>query len=446
MNQPSSLTIVKFSKLEYLLFFLTIFSIFLPAGAQSTVSFLLLFWWIRGKGWRVAKADTGESSWWRALRAYCPSWYTLVLGTAALGLFSFISVVGQRFVGPVDFSDFGNACQSLFRLIAKQGLYGCAMITAFILAEKRGWRFDAVRKPLVVLLVIYCFYMLLQRHFGFDWLHGFNAKIGPHRYADGIYRPAGFTSHPLSLAFAVMSPALMMAARAIYDKSQSIKARRLDSAIAVLLFGIIVLSATRWVMVVYMVTLAGIAMPVLKKHWGKVLGVIALAVIALLVEQNLLKRFLEPFMIEGDLAARFPRTVFWRVHWNLFTEWPLFGAGFPMNDATLTQHYIRYGYGAAAEKYNAHNMFLQQLANFGLAGLVGFLCYLAAQIKAARQLLPGWQRSAYFMVICAAILGCLMENSFRDHESLYSLWICLSIIISSSMRERDEAASLGSLP
>ena len=432
MNQDNSTTIVKFSKMEYLLFFLAVFSAVLPAGAQSSVSFLILLWWFRLKGWRVALGGEGQHGWWRDFSKYCPSWHRLLLGTVVLGGMSVCAVVGQRLFGPLDFSDFGKAIVSLIRLIGKQGLYGCAMITAFMAASKRGWRFESIQKPLAIILVIYCLYMLLQRYFGFDWLHGFHAKIGNNRFADGIYRPSGFTSHPLSLAYATLSLGLVAAARTLFNTDAPARVRCWDGVLAGLFFSIIVLSATRWVMAVFILIVLGAGLPFLRKYWIRVLAFATFIVAMLIFEQSLIKRFMEPFLIDGELGQRFPRLVFWQVHAKLFADWPWFGAGFPMKESALMQHYIDYGFGSAMEKYNAHNIFLQQLADLGLVGFIGFLAFMGAHFVAARQLLPGWQRTAFFMLIWSGLIGGLMQNSFRDHEYMYVWWLAISLVISSN--------------
>jgi O-antigen ligase len=70
----------------------------------------------------------------------------------------------------------------------------------------------------------------------------------------------------------------------------------------------------------------------------------------------------------GNIPNRF---TFWRVHWQMFKDSPLWGQGYShLSSGVRIMYYDALGYKDFPERFNAHNMFFETISNIGILGTV----------------------------------------------------------------------------
>ena len=142
----------------------------------------------------------------------------------------------------------------------------------------------------------------------------------------------------------------------------------------------------------------------------------------------MLGRFSEVFSQTSPLTTRFPRLVFWQIHWQIFTDQPWFGATMAGLDDALTAYYTAAGYHD--NMYTAHNLVLQSLADTGAVGFSGLAWWFLALFVARRRLsrLLGSAQGIGYLAAGTALCA-LMQNNLRDSAYVYALWYFLSLLI-----------------
>jgi O-antigen ligase len=115
----------------------------------------------------------------------------------------------------------------------------------------------------------------------------------------------------------------------------------------------------------------------------------------------------------------------------MFLDAPVFGCGFSWRDAMLEPMYAKFGVGPGQPMMNAHNMFLQMLADSGVLGFAGFLAMLASVWESLK-------RAHYKLVGMAFLMGLILtglfQNHLRDSEFLYACWVFLALLIAQTMK------------
>jgi O-antigen ligase len=120
---------------------------------------------------------------------------------------------------------------------------------------------------------------------------------------------------------------------------------------------------------------------------------------------------------EGPLGDR---PFFWHVYLAMWRDSPFLGQGyFAVEHGLRTHYYMREGFEALRDKFNAHNIFLEVL---GISGLLGFFAYLVVcvllwiNLKVLAGLSP--QRrfilQALGVAFAANLLHGLTQNTFFD--------------------------------
>ena len=228
------------------------------------------------------------------------------------------------------------------------------------------------------------------------------------------FRPRGFYSHPLTLAYA----AFILWPLAINWLFKSIR----DYWPWIFAIGIL---ACVWFTRSRTIQLAAFGIFAWNGFFslkGKlrrfVLGLGLTFVSAVIIVPNACtQKFVKTFSKVGvDKHSDYPddRLAFWHVHWNMVKERPITGHGFTLDTAYRLPYYKEIGLEGFSKPYEAHNMFLQLLANGGVVGLTCFLIWLFWYIWFAfkqsssfiRQV--GWQTFSSF-----ALVG-LTQNAFQD--------------------------------
>jgi O-antigen ligase len=297
------------------------------------------------------------------------------------------------------------------------------------LAARRGWAPREIGLWLAGFMLINVAYAFVQRYTGIDWTHGIGTQLPPNRFAYGVYRINGFMGHPLTLAYNLM---LMTCAAGalLFPLRQSLDGRErlawwIVAAAATLE---LLISGSRFVLLVIPAVLVVQAgrriVPYLK--W---IMPAAVAIAAFLWwEGSIVGRFGEVFDQTVPLTERFPRLVFWQLHWQMFLDHPVAGVSLAGADRAMDAYFSAIGRRDIVN--TAHNVFLQALADSGLVGFVGLLGLLAGLVVSAsraRRLLR--HASGLGLLVTATVLSGLMQNNLRDSEFLYALWFFAALVL-----------------
>lgn len=135
-----------------------------------------------------------------------------------------------------------------------------------------------------------------------------------------------------------------------------------------------------------------------KSHWKEIaIGLGVLLVVGVLF-LNVGSSFMKERLISFEKLENDERIRRYKISYDIFKEYPIFGVGFANKDEVRINKYIEHDFKvAASEKYNAHNQFLEYLSVNGIIGGViylgvfGYLFYLA------------WSKKQYYF-LCVMIL------------------------------------------
>lgn len=416
---------------------LSIVPIFLPIFSGYTMGVLLLIW-------------LGVSGEWRGLFDYFfrtksndsnSSDQECLFKDISRGLLCFFICIIVSMILAHLFSNFsttiGKTFKEFFHLFLKHFLLWFALAGGVVALYRRGLRPSALGRWFVIVLSIHLIYVLTQRYTGIDLVHGFGATLPPNRFAYGVYRVSGFMSHPLTLAYNLGLVMLVSG----YFAFTSVAHRKTWLVVLTLSFLNILFTGSRWPLAAVFMTffiLSGIqsvrnasfARIIYRYKWYIVFCV-AIISLGVWLEGSIISRMHEVFDPNVPLTKRFPRLVFWAVHWQMFLDHPWYGVGLPGMEQALEAYYQ--AFPAAEEKYSAHNIFLQTMADFGSIGVAGLFLFLGSMYRAAKRaeekksLINNSLGIKLFLL--ATIIFALFQNTLRDSEYLYSFWLLLSFIL-----------------
>lgn len=324
---------------------------------------------------------------------------------------------------------FYDAFHAAVRMGIKWGLLWFVLAHGMLIAARRGWAAREIGLTLAAGMVVTLVYCVAQRYTGIDWTHGLDARLGPHRFAYGVYRISGFMGHPLTLAYNLMlmvltALALSWPLAGACDR----KERWAWGVVAAAGVAILLISGSRFVLLVVPAVVVLAEGGRLAKHFKWVVLAVGVLGLALWWEGSVVGRFGEFFDQSAALTERFPRIVFWQVHLRMFLDHPVAGVTQAGLDQAMAAYYAAAG---RPEMINtAHNVFLQTLADSGLigaAGLLGLLWGLVVAARRARQLLG--HASGVGLLLAATVLSGMMQNNLRDSEYVYALWFFLALLL-----------------
>lgn len=393
--------------------------VLLPVSAQYALAFWAVCWLATGNRWRDAWGLSGRGEGSASYRSRVRPVHVGVAIYLGLMLIAAIVAMGT--------STYPASARETFRearhLILKQGMLWVIISSAFGAALARGWTPRRALLPLAVFCGLYVAYMIAQRWTGIDWIHGFSATLPAGRFSYDVWRPNGLMGHPLTLAFNAGLLAVTLAAvgfgGGVWWMCQGL---------AVL---VVILTASRWPLGVTIGMLAVLLMSGLRRAWAWGTGGAIFLAAAVYCEGSLLRRTLEIFQNSASLAKRFPRVAFWEVHWRIFVDQPWAGVGIAAPDNALMDYYAASGYNDLQEKYSAHQIFLQTMADSGIIGLAGLLALLTGIGWAARRSrgIPRVSSRGLWATLVATCLFGLMQNNLRDTEYLYAVWFCVALAV-----------------
>ncbi len=424
----------------------------LPAGAQATLTGIVgpRFLWIRG--WKPLLGPWPDHPAMPKLRKILIGlWHGILLLLAA----QILLLLGQLVRTFLARDSLTLTLTSHLRLLGKQGFYGTFLILTFILTAKSFYEhrlmlFTWQARALLVASILLGLYMLGQRTWGWDWIHGFQAKIGEHRFAYGVYRASGLMGHPLSLAYNCMLLSLVSFAQGLWMFRWDRRQAWTWLLISAVNLGLIALTGSRYPLALTV----GLMLLAILLHTGignrqNILGLGLLAFVMMsaifLFDPVMMGRIQEVLDPKVPLEQRFDRWIFWKVHLQIFMDHPWLGTGLANYDRLLLDYYDQAGYTHIERKYTAHNILLQTLADSGIVGSLTLLVLFAVLFRAAYRMLKDFRHQGFLMIALGTVLGGLLQNTLRDSEYLYALWtsmgLCCGCLIAGGVPDESNGRS-----
>ena len=419
-------------KIWSVLFVMLIMAQFLPVFSGYGTTLFILFWIFASGLWRRTRVTTLDVD-HAFQRIVVPIHAGVVFHAAAMVLAGLIAVWTSPWSG-----GFQAALDELRHWSLKSGVVWFVLATAFTLAWMVGWRPRRLVAIWLTVATINLAYMLLQRWTGVDWAKGIDATLGPHRFAYGVYRVSGFMGHPLSLSYnlvmmLVVSTGLLFATSGCISKTP----RWQKAGLVGILTLSLVVTGSRWPLLVALLAIFLTWARVLWR-WRLQLFVAACCFAGILwLEGSIIGRILELFGPQQNFAQRFDRIVFWKAHWQMFLDYPIAGIGMAAGQEAKLHYYNLVG--GSDKLYQAHNTFLQTLADSGLIGLTGLTGFFVGLSLAARRALKDFGSPMVLAILIATILSGLFQNNLRDSEFMFALWMAVLIAAMSVLPEAHNA-------
>lgn len=199
----------------------------------------------------------------------------------------------------------------------------------------------------------------------------------------------------------------------------------------------LVLNQTRAVQLGVVVGLAAVA--ALRPRWRKAFGVVFLAGVAIAAASEFLvpggRSLRDLSSLQGPQAARL---TLWSVAWRMFRDHPWTGAG-PGQYRTLFSAYFPGKLDGEGNWGNAHDLFLHQAAERGLAGLFALGAVVAAlgvevrsQVRADAD---GW--ALWSLAACVAFLVMNVTETAFQTEQVATLFLVLVLLPSAGRPARE---------
>ncbi len=407
---------IPLSEWELSLLFIFIISIVLPPAPQAISTTLVAFWFIYRRGWQTLFSDQNSQLRLRLLK---------IIGLG-IGLSTLCHIIGLIAQYTSSNSDFFTIFRGYFRLIGKQGIWGIFMIMALHYAKIRGFTLQTLNRALILAITLLFLYMLAQRYWGIDWVHGFSAKIPDNRFSSGVYRAAGMMSHPLSFSYNAALLSLIFLGYLYYSPTTK-QQQMIWGLCGILTFFTLLLSNSRWPTIICL--FLGLFLVFVKNKTiffkKKFLAVVLLlGTVTIFATKD---RVSEILVGSGSIQDRVPRLVFWEVHWHIFKEHPIIGIGYVGKEVPTVDQYNKLGYNSIERKYAAHNIFLQTLADSGIVGFLGLASLLGCLTFSSMMLFRRVGNPLLLVITAFTMLGGLMQNNLRDSEYLFALWLAIGI-------------------
>jgi len=318
--------------------------------------------------------------------------------------------------------------RELKHFILKSGILWFALSGAILGAIASGWRVRDSAKIWLGLLTINFIYMVVQRYTGINWSAGFGEVLGPHRFAYGVYRVSGFMGHPLSLSYNLVLITVIVAGFCLRGGVQkSVEGIRVWVALLCVALASLFVTGSRWPLVAAIIAVAA---PELTRIWKWRWHVAGLTVgfgVLLYFEGSILGRMSEIMAPGQTFAQRFDRIVFWQAHWRMFLDHPLFGVGIAAPEAAKVHYYNLVG--GSDKLYQAHNIFLQTLADSGIVGFAGLAALVLGFLVATLRSFGASGARGMLMLLAAILLCGLLQNNLRDSEFLFALWLGTCLVL-----------------
>jgi O-antigen ligase len=248
-------------------------------------------------------------------------------------------------------------------------------------------------------------------------------------------RARGFYSHPLTFAYAFLA-LLPVAVHHLRLRLQSGARGHWQAwAILALVLWLVASSLSRVAIVVgfgyVALSAASFGLNATQKKIG--FGVALAILVGLAVFPNPIReRMQQSFAGSGeDKHTHYSddRLAFWDAHWLMVKERPWTGHGVKLDGAYRAPYYEKLGLGDFEKQYEAHNQWLQTLAETGIIGLVLFvLWHVSWIVNLARRSGLAWWRHPGAQSLLLIGVGGMTQNAFQDAEVRFTLTCILAFI------------------
>jgi O-antigen ligase len=199
--------------------------------------------------------------------------------------------------------------------------------------------------------------------------------------------------------------------------------------------GAIYFSMSRTVQVLTLVIFAWNIL-ILKKRVVRyaALGFMLLGIIAILGTDNLVSHRLKNMVRGGgtqwseDTYSHYPddRLAFWDIHWQMIKERPLIGHGVGMNQEYRRPYYEAMGLKDFKKPYEAHNQFIQIVAEGGFIAVIFFGLWIFNLFRSFEDQSP-MVTEIRNQTLVVFILGGMTQNAYHDSEVRYALMVVLAL-------------------
>ncbi len=410
----------------------------LPIFAGYTFAFILLICLFVSGLWRrlalIARKQpncpevvSGDPT-WQASASLRP----MTLGCLALVLGHLIAALTGIVLSPWT-KPLGPSLGAWVHTAIKYGLLWCTLATGILAASFYGWRLRNAGRIMFWWLFALLIYVALQHWTGIDVVHGINAKLGPHRYAYGVYRVSGLMGHPLTFAYNLMLVCLASLAMSWGRQGSFGYNEKWWLGCFLLSSFMLLISGSRYVLLVVMATLLICERRRIWQLRKQIIPIIVGAFAILWLEGSALSRFTEIFSQNQSIEERFPRFVFWKLHWRMFLDHPI--SGVTRSGLQDAMHAYFVSIGKHDTVYEAHNLFLQYLADTGLVGFTGLLIWIVSVLVGLHRLPLSNSRGIRYLLV-ATLLTALMQNNLRDSAFVYALWFYLGALVVDGSMDR----------
>jgi O-antigen ligase len=403
----------------------------LPIFAGYTFAFVLLTLLLLTGTWRLLTLNLEDlpatlsppynSSVQNALAVLRP----LSLGCLGLVFAHLLSALAGVILSPWA-KPLGPSLATWSHTAVKYGLLWFTLTAGMLAASLYGWQLKQAGKLMFWWLFALFIYVIFQHWTGIDWVHGLSARLGPHRFAYGVYRVSGFMGHPLTFAYNLMLVCLVSLAMAWRQSDAGDKNRVWWIGCFFLSLGMLLISGSRFVLIVIGATILICEGRRLWQLRWRIVPILVGVLAILWLEGSALSRFTEVLTDNQSLEERFPRLVFWKLHWRMFVENPIAGVSRSGLQDAMQAYFVSIGKHDTV--YEAHNLFLQYLADTGLVGFAGLAFWIVGLLIGWSRLAPKSSKGMSYLAV-ATLLSALMQNNLRDSAFVYALWFYLGALV-----------------
>lgn len=252
------------------------------------------------------------------------------------------------------------------------------------------------------------------------------------------HRARGFFSHPLTLAYLILWfwPLVLIRTLEGLNSKMGIQERSIRLFELMICVVLLILSLSLTVQAVVALETFAILLLFLGGR-ARIAALVTASILAFAIVfttnpvSHKIKETFNFSQVSGDRSTQeyaSDRFIFWLAHMELAKVKPLFGHGLGLSKTTREKGYQMIGMGDFEKKFEAHNLFIEILAETGLIGLFLFLASYMAWIFWMRKILC----SKYFRVFLISALGFLLasltQNTLFDSEVRYA-WIVFAIVL-----------------
>lgn len=315
--------------------------------------------------------------------------------------------------------------------LVKYGLLWFFMRGFIGLAMKRYNYLDYLTLALFPVAGLHFFYCLAQRYWGIDWVHGFDAMLPENRFAYGVYRVSGFSSHPLTIGYQLCFFVILGLGLSFLEKLSKFQ-RYLAAGSAIFAVLTVAISGSRGPQVVVLAILIAMFSRRLSRRSWAVFIPTGLLFSAVAARFGAFRRFTEMSSLSASGDTRF---MDWRVHAQAFLDHPWIGIGPAGFRSAISTYYMQFG--GSANIGLAHNFYLQVAAELGIVGLTAFGAWFLTWPRYAWSLKNVSGKSCFYALFTGMFLSAITQNSLRDSGVLFTLTFVTMVLASAYSEDKE---------